>query len=118
TSAHRVDLTWNASSGATGYAIYRDGGLLAGPTSTSFADTTVAPSTTYAYTVSASNGYGSSDASAAVGVTTPADSGGGDGAVVMAAGDIACDPGDGSFNGGNGTATACRQKWTAQLLGG
>ena len=36
----------------------------------------------------------------------------------MAAGDIACDPSDASFNGGNGTATACRQRWTAQLLNG
>jgi hypothetical protein len=39
--------------------------------------------------------------------------------VVATAGDIACDPiTDGSFNGGNGTATACRMKATAQLLAG
>ena len=116
-SATRVDLTWNVSSGATGYALYRDGGLLATPTSTSFSDTTVSPSTLYAYAVAATNGSGSSGASAPVQVSTPPDSGGG-GAVVMAAGDIACDPSDGSFNGGNGTATACRQRWTAQLLNG
>jgi hypothetical protein len=36
--------------------------------------------------------------------------------VVFAAGDIACDPADPAFNGGNGTATACRQKATAALL--
>jgi hypothetical protein len=36
--------------------------------------------------------------------------------VVYAAGDIACDPGDPSFNGGNGTGTACRQKTTAGLM--
>jgi calcineurin-like phosphoesterase family protein len=33
--------------------------------------------------------------------------------VVAAAGDIACSPTDGSFNGANGTATACRQAATA-----
>jgi hypothetical protein len=37
--------------------------------------------------------------------------------VVFAAGDIACDPGDTDFNGGEGTPTACRQKATADLLG-
>jgi hypothetical protein len=35
----------------------------------------------------------------------------------MAAGDIACDPTDSAFNGGSGTSTRCRQKYTAQLLG-
>ncbi|HLO29461.1 MAG TPA: DNRLRE domain-containing protein [Anaerolineales bacterium] len=38
--------------------------------------------------------------------------------VIAAAGDIACDPSDGNFNGGNGTATACRQKATSDLLVG
>ncbi len=36
--------------------------------------------------------------------------------VIAAAGDIACDPNDGSFNGGAGTATACRMGATAALL--
>jgi hypothetical protein len=36
--------------------------------------------------------------------------------VVFAAGDIACDPLDPNFNAGNGTATACRQKATANLM--
>lgn len=36
--------------------------------------------------------------------------------VIAAAGDIACDPADASFNGGNGTATACRMKATSDLL--
>jgi len=34
---------------------------------------------------------------------------------VVAAGDIACDPGDASFNGGAGTATACRMMATSDL---
>jgi hypothetical protein len=36
--------------------------------------------------------------------------------VVVAAGDIACDPANGAFNHGNGTASSCRQKYTAQLV--
>ena len=37
--------------------------------------------------------------------------------VVMAAGDIACDPAASNFNGGAGTANGCRQRDTANLLG-
>ena len=40
------------------------------------------------------------------------------GVVVMAAGDIACDPADPNFNSGTGTAIACRQRDTASLLVG
>ena len=36
--------------------------------------------------------------------------------VIAAAGDIACDPASSSFNGGNGVATRCRQKYTSDLL--
>jgi hypothetical protein len=36
---------------------------------------------------------------------------------IAAAGDIACDPASPSFKSGLGTATACRQKYTADLLG-
>jgi hypothetical protein len=36
--------------------------------------------------------------------------------VIAAAGDIACDPLDTGFNGGNGTATYCRQLYTSNLL--
>jgi hypothetical protein len=36
--------------------------------------------------------------------------------VVAAAGDIACDPVDSQFNGGNGTSTACRQLATSNIL--
>jgi hypothetical protein len=36
--------------------------------------------------------------------------------VVVAAGDIACDPDDSSFNGGNGTSQECRQRYTANLI--
>ena len=35
--------------------------------------------------------------------------------VIAAAGDIACDPADTFFNGGLGTATACRMEATSDL---
>jgi hypothetical protein len=36
--------------------------------------------------------------------------------IIAAAGDIACDPADINFNGGNGTSDTCRQKYTSDLL--
>jgi hypothetical protein len=36
--------------------------------------------------------------------------------MLAAAGDIACDPADASYNGGNGTAAACHMKATSDLL--
>lgn len=36
--------------------------------------------------------------------------------VIAAAGDIACDPTSGRFNGGDGTDTACRQRYTGRIL--
>jgi calcineurin-like phosphoesterase family protein len=38
--------------------------------------------------------------------------------VIAAAGDIACGPATSSFNGGLGTASSCRQKYTSDLLVG
>jgi hypothetical protein len=38
------------------------------------------------------------------------------GPTIAAAGDIACDPGSGSYNGGQGTATECKQRATSDLL--
>ncbi len=52
--------------------------------------------------------------SAQVGPVLPFTSGGD--AVLMAAGDIACDPSSSSFNGGNGTSSACRQLATSDLV--
>jgi hypothetical protein len=50
-----------------------------------------------------------------VGAGTMAASAGPSSSVVVAVGDVACDPSDGSFNNGQGTASACRQFATAQL---
>ncbi len=36
--------------------------------------------------------------------------------IIAAAGDIACDPASSSFNGGYGSSSSCRQKYTSDLL--
>ena len=36
--------------------------------------------------------------------------------MIAAAGDIACDPANPTFNGGNGNSNACRQRYTSDLL--
>jgi uncharacterized repeat protein (TIGR03806 family) len=74
-----IALAWNAAtdtggSGLHDYRIYRDNALLATVTGTSYSDTTVAPSTLYSYQVSArDNANNESGRSAALPVTTPAD---------------------------------------------
>ncbi len=93
-TASAVSLQWNASTdnvGVTGYTIYRNGtavGSTGGPTTTSFTDVTVAPGTSYQYTVDAFDGSGNHSAqSGAIPVTTPAPSGiqsGSSGAVATA----------------------------------
>ncbi|MFI6458336.1 carbohydrate binding domain-containing protein [Streptosporangium amethystogenes] len=62
-----VSLSWNASSGATGYNVYRNGIRVGTPTATSYSDT---PGTgTHTYQVSASNPAGESAKSSQVSVT-------------------------------------------------
>jgi hypothetical protein len=77
-----VNVSWNASTGATSYAIYRSttsgGGYsqVGTSTSTSFADTGLTCNTTYYYVVTASNGSCSSGNSAQASATTQACTGG------------------------------------------
>jgi chitodextrinase len=74
-SAAAVQLSWNASTdnvGVTGYQILRGGNQVGTASLTSFTDTTVAPGTTYSYTVKALDAAGnSSAASDPATVTTP-----------------------------------------------
>lgn len=58
------------------------------------------------------NNFGAAYASSLSGATTLAT---GD-PVIMAAGDISCDPTDSGYNGGNGTSRRCQQRWTANQL--
>jgi fibronectin type III domain protein len=114
-TANQVDLAWNPAPGATSYRIYRDVGQIGTSNTTSFQDTNVDPETQYAYSADACNSLGCSAPTAPILVTTPPE-GTGDGTIVMAAGDIACDPADAGFNNGNGTTGRCRQMHTAALL--
>ncbi len=70
----RIDLSWNASSDnvvVTGYEIRRDGALVGTSSQTSFSDTGLSASTSYAYTVAARDGAGNTSAeSTSVVVTT------------------------------------------------
>ncbi len=75
-SPSQIDLNWSQSTdnvGVTGYTIYRDGSQLTtvSGSSQSYSDTTVSPSTTYAYTVDAFDLAGNySNQSTAVNVTS------------------------------------------------
>lgn len=75
-SPSEIDLSWSAVSGATGYVVQRSIGFggpyttVASPTSTSLADTGLAPGTTYDYVVQATDASGSSTSSATESVTT------------------------------------------------
>jgi hypothetical protein len=73
---NRVDLSWTGSSDNTavaGYKIFRAGAQIATSTTTSYADTTVQPGTTYNYYVVAYDGAGNTSApSNTASVTTPA----------------------------------------------
>lgn len=75
-SSSRIDLGWNASTdnvAVTGYRIRRNGAAVGTAAGTSFADTGLAASTTYTYTVAAFDAAGNeSAASGAINVTTQA----------------------------------------------
>jgi fibronectin type III domain protein len=74
---NRIDLSWLASTdniGVTGYNVYRGGTLLAGiGSTTSYSDSSVAPSTPYSYQVRALDAAANiSDPSNSASATTPA----------------------------------------------
>jgi chitodextrinase len=108
-SPARVDLTWTASSddvGVTGYEVVREGATVATVTGTSWADTSVAPSTSYEYRVRARDAAGNlSGLSSPATVTTSA--GGGPATLTFAAAaDVSVEEKDA---GGNyGTSTVLR----------
>src|SRR3989344_5748408 len=60
-SSSQINLAWTASTdnvGVTGYRVYRGGTQVASPSTTSYSDTSLSPSTTYSYTVAAVDGAG------------------------------------------------------------
>jgi acid phosphatase type 7 len=117
TTSSRVDLRWSPSSdesGVASYTVYRDGQPIGTTGATDFADSSVAPSTSYTYAVDAVDAWmNRSTLSSPVIVDVPAEDGPW---IVMAAGDIACDPADAAFNAGAGTSSKCRQRATSDLI--
>ncbi|MEU5479831.1 chitinase [Streptomyces mirabilis] len=71
-----VALSWSPVTGATGYAVYRDGVKVQMATGTSTTVSGLAPSTAYAFQVAAVNDAGESAKSATVTATTSTGSGG------------------------------------------
>lgn len=69
-SADSLNISWNASPGATSYQLRRNGTLVYDHGDTSFTDTGLTPRAVYSYAVIASNAFGSSALSAAVSGTT------------------------------------------------
>src|SRR6266536_1345709 len=76
TTSSSVSLSWNASSGATGYKVHR-GTSVTTVTGTSATIGGLAAGTTYSFTVSATNANGESAQSAPVSATTTGSTGGG-----------------------------------------
>jgi hypothetical protein len=122
-SPSEVDLSWTLSStpGVSSYSVFRDGGSSpigsvpapgSGTTAT-YADTTVAPITTYSYTVSAVMPDGTTSLpSDPINVTTPESRE----PVIAAVGDMACDPGNPNFHGGAGTTGDCAEQRVSNAM--
>ncbi|WMJ67773.1 glycosyl hydrolase family 18 protein [Stenotrophomonas sp. 24(2023)] len=85
-----IALSWSAStdnaggSGVAGYDVYRNGSLVGSPSSASYVDGGLSPSTTYSYRVRARDNAGNASAQGtAISASTLADSGGGTGKRVI-----------------------------------
>jgi len=117
-SGTRVVLTWHAATdndGVAGYTVYRGGAAIATVfgSASGYTDHSVSPGKTYTYAVAAFDASGNRSArTKGVPVTTPSP---GD-PVIAAAGDIACDPTSGDFNGGAGTSSSCNMRATSDLI--
>ncbi|MEW5352881.1 chitinase [Streptomyces sp. 16-176A] len=74
-TATSVALSWSAATGATSYAVYRDGAKVQTVTGTSATVTGLTAATAYSFQVTAVNAAGESAKSAAVTATTAADPG-------------------------------------------
>jgi hypothetical protein len=69
-TTNQINLTWSASTGATGYIVNRAGSNIATTAATSFSDAGLATATAYCYTIVATNSVGNSPATAATCATT------------------------------------------------
>ena len=69
-TSDQVDLSWTGSAGATGYDVLRNGTKVGSTSVTTYHDSGLSPSTTYSYTVTATNSAGSSGPSNTATATT------------------------------------------------
>ena len=69
-STNQINLSWSASSGASGYLVSRDSAPMATTANTTLADIGLAANSTHCYTVAATNNVGSSSNSASHCATT------------------------------------------------
>jgi hypothetical protein len=120
-SSTAISLAWNASTddvAVAAYIVRRDGAALAvvkgNPPMTSYTDAAVQAGQTYRYRVRARDAAGNRS-SFSNSITATAGSTGTT-VTVAAGGDVACDPDDPNYRNGVGTATACRQQYTSDLL--
>jgi chitodextrinase len=79
TTSTSVSLSWHASTGATGYNVYRSSTKVATVTGTTNTVTGLSASTAYSFSVTATNSAGESAHSATVNATTAGTGGGGGG---------------------------------------
>lgn len=73
-SSNQINLTWSAAAFASGYIVQRDGSPIASTTGTSYNNTGLAASTTYCYSIIATNSVSNSVASVTICKNTPATS--------------------------------------------
>jgi hypothetical protein len=120
--SNHVNLTWTPASDQSGvstYTVYRGGVAIGtiGGVATQYADFGAPASTTSTYNVDAVDPAGNRSVQSAPATATTGAPTGGD-PMIIATGDIACDPGNGWFNNGSGTATDCRQRYTSDIAFG
>jgi chitodextrinase len=65
-TSNSVDLSWSASSGATSYAIFRNGSQIASTGGTTYHISNLSPTSTYSFQIAAVNGAGQSSLSNSV----------------------------------------------------
>jgi hypothetical protein len=71
TSPYQIDLSWNSTSGAVSFNIYRDNAVIATTTSLFYFDNGLAPATAYTYNISAMDNSGMESAkSSSLSITT------------------------------------------------
>jgi hypothetical protein len=71
-ATNEINLSWSASSGASGYQVSRDNTTIATTAATNYSDTGLAADSSHCYFIIASNSVGLSTASATVCTNTPA----------------------------------------------